>query len=103
MSRFSLAPARPALSFALMVAALLGTAAGLVEGAPTGDNAGGGRRGPPPAEALAACKSQASGAACTFQHEGRSLSGSCWAPPERPLACRPKDAPMAGGAAGKAR
>ena len=53
---------------------------------------GGEHRGPPP-EALAACKTAKAGADCSFTHDSRTASGSCWAPEGRPLACRPKDMP----------
>ncbi|MCB1911042.1 MAG: hypothetical protein R3E45_12080 [Rhodocyclaceae bacterium] len=55
--------------------------------------AGGGRKGPP-AEALAACKSLASGDACEFDGPQGKASGTCFAPQQgMALACRPKDAP----------
>jgi len=53
-------------------------------------------RGPPP-EALAACKTLASGAACGFTGPRGSVTGTCWAPEGRPLACRPNGAPPPGG------
>jgi hypothetical protein len=53
---------------------------------------GGERRGPPP-EALAACKTAKAGADCSFSHESRTMTGNCWAPEGRPLACRPNDMP----------
>lgn len=45
-------------------------------------------RGPPP-EALAACKSLVSGAACTFKSPWGAETGTCFAPEAKPLACRP--------------
>ena len=60
------------------------------EGAEAGQH-----RGPPP-EALAACKSLASGAECGFTAPRGNVKGTCWAPEGRPLACRPKDAPQGG-------
>jgi hypothetical protein len=45
-------------------------------------------RGPPP-EALAACKSLARGAACTFTSPHGAETGTCFAPEDKPLACRP--------------
>jgi hypothetical protein len=54
---------------------------------------GGGHR-VPPAEALAACKSLASGAECGFTSERGTMKGNCWAPEGKPLACKPKGAPM---------
>ena len=50
-------------------------------------------RGPPP-EALAACKSLASGAECGFTAPRGNVRGTCWAPEGRPLACRPNDGPQ---------
>jgi len=54
------------------------------------------RRGPPP-EAMAACKSLASGKECTFTLNSNTLKGSCWAPEGKPLACRTAGAPANGG------
>jgi hypothetical protein len=51
----------------------------------------GGEHRQPPAEALAACKALTSGAACSFTGPRRSVTGSCFAPEGKPLACRPKD------------
>ena len=50
----------------------------------------------PSAEALAACKTLKAGDACQFTGERGAASGSCWAPQDKPLACRPKDAPAPG-------
>ncbi|MFZ5446463.1 MAG: hypothetical protein ACOZQL_41125 [Myxococcota bacterium] len=51
--------------------------------------AGMGRHGPPP-EASAACQSSSAGAACSFSVDGRTVSGTCDAPPgASSLACRP--------------
>ncbi|MBS0321287.1 MAG: hypothetical protein JSR18_12145 [Proteobacteria bacterium] len=50
-------------------------------------------RGPPP-EALAACQSLAAGNACSFTLGERTLSGACYAPEGRPLACRPSTMPL---------
>lgn len=60
---------------------------------PTGSND---RPPPPPAEAMAACKAAASGAACSFSTPRGELSGTCWAPEGKPLACKPKNAPTPG-------
>ena len=49
------------------------------------------RRRGPPAEAIAACKSLAAGAACSFNGERGMMKGSCWAPEGKPLACKPSD------------
>jgi hypothetical protein len=53
-----------------------------------------GRRGPPP-QAMDACKSKASGDACSFESPRRgTVQGTCWAPSQdRPLACRPTNRP----------
>ena len=48
---------------------------------------------PPPAEAFAACKAAPAGAACSFSAPQGMVSGSCWAPEGKPLACKPKSAP----------
>jgi hypothetical protein len=57
------------------------------------------RHGPPP-EAVAACKSQAAGAACSFTSPHGVVKGSCWAPEGKPLACRPYERAQAPGSAG---
>jgi hypothetical protein len=44
--------------------------------------------GPPP-EAIAACKGSSSSAQCSFAADGVRLSGTCWAPEGKPLACKP--------------
>jgi hypothetical protein len=62
-------------------------------GAPTQGQ--GGYRAPPP-EALAACKSLAAGAACSFNSARGSEAGTCLAPEGKPLACRPKNGPGGG-------
>jgi curli biogenesis system outer membrane secretion channel CsgG len=53
------------------------------------------RAGPhkPPAEALAACQSLSSGAVCNFTSPHGAMTGTCWAPEGKSLACKPKDAP----------
>jgi hypothetical protein len=48
----------------------------------------------PPAEALAACKTVASDAACSFTGPKGEVNGACRAPAGKPLACVPKDAPQ---------
>jgi hypothetical protein len=55
---------------------------------PTGGND---RPPPPPPEALAACKAAAAGTACNFSTPQGAVSGSCWAPEGKPLACKPKN------------
>lgn len=56
-------------------------------------------RGPPP-EALAACKTLAAGAACTFTGPKGAQTGNCFAPEGKPLACRPKHGPEEHGGQG---
>jgi hypothetical protein len=56
----------------------------------------GGHHGPPP-EALTACKSLSSGAACTMTTPQGSMSGTCGAPEGKPLACRPARPPQGQG------
>ena len=53
-------------------------------------------RGPPP-EALAACKSLASGAACSMTTPRGTLTGTCGGPEGKPLACRPAPPPQGDG------
>ena len=90
---------------ALAPVGLAGIVSMMVAGAAWAQPAGGppssgGERQGPPAEALAACKSLASGAACSFTSPRGDASGTCFAPKEgMALACRPKDAPVQGGAA----
>ncbi|MEC5216055.1 hypothetical protein RCH09_000992 [Actimicrobium sp. GrIS 1.19] len=48
----------------------------------------------PPAEALAACKTVASDAACSFTGPKGEVNGTCRAPAVKPLACVPKDSPQ---------
>src|SRR5208282_5593314 len=48
------------------------------------------RPGPPP-EALQACSSKKMDDACSFTGPRGTLEGACWAPQDKPLACRPKD------------
>ena len=47
----------------------------------------------PPPEALQACKGLKAAQDCAFTSLQGPVKGSCWAPPDKPLACRPKDAP----------
>ena len=71
----------------------------MVVSAASAQPSGSERRGPPP-EALAACKSLASGATCNVSGPQGNVSGTCFAPQQGlALACRPKDAPAPGGAA----
>jgi hypothetical protein len=62
----------------------------------------GGHRGPPP-EAVSACSNQSSGAACSFTHHDRSISGTCRAAPDDSngaLACVPEGGPRGRGPGG---
>ena len=56
------------------------------------DTKEGPRRGPPP-EALDACKALKAGDPCSFTGKRGAVSGTCMSPPDRPLACRDKNAP----------
>jgi hypothetical protein len=51
---------------------------------------------PPPPEALAACKTLKSGQDCSFKGPHSSVQGTCWAPPNKPLACKPSHMPADG-------
>jgi hypothetical protein len=90
-----------AATAALLAVTLLCATAARADGSPSGPPGGGSgsgpRRGPPPPEALAACEKLASGAACSFTHDGHQLTGVCWAPEDRPLACKPDRPPHEGG------
>lgn len=54
-----------------------------------------GKGGPPkpPAEALASCKALSSGTECSFASPQGTVTGTCWAPEGKPLACKPKGPP----------
>ena len=67
--------------------------------AQTADGTGGPRK--PPAEALDACKSVSSGKECSFSSPQGKVTGTCWAPEGKPLACKPKDAPTGNSGAPK--
>lgn len=47
----------------------------------------------PRPQAIEACAALARDAACRFPAERGTVSGACWAPPGRPLACRPSQPP----------
>ena len=64
--------------------------------AQTTDGSGGPPK--PPAEALASCKSLSSGNDCSFSSPHGTVTGTCWAPEGKPLACKPKNAPGTGAA-----
>jgi hypothetical protein len=77
-------------AFALTVCtAALSACCGL--SAQTANGAGGPRK--PPAEALDSCKYLTSGQECSFSSPHGTVTGTCWAPESKPLACKPKDAP----------
>lgn len=82
----------------LLAKACLISAAGLSCGVllaePAQREQGGAGQGKPPAEAMQACKSLVSGQDCSFTTSKGSLTGTCWAPEGKPLACKPK-MPMA--------
>lgn len=74
---------------ALALASLVSLAAWAQPAAPQG-------RSGPPAEAIAACQDLKAGNECAFTAPRGKVTGSCWAPEGKPLACRPKDAPAGG-------
>jgi len=47
----------------------------------------------PPKEALGACAGHSAGQACSFTGRRGAMEGTCFAPADRPLACRPANAP----------
>ena len=53
-------------------------------GAPTGE------RRKPPQEAITACAGKKATDACSFAHDGKQRTGTCFSPQaDKPLACRP--------------
>lgn len=80
-----------------LFAVVLGLAAGgLASADPGGPPGRGGPRppGPPPPEALQACSGAQAGAACTFQHDGHTVTGVCRPGPRgEPAACMPDRPP----------
>jgi hypothetical protein len=95
-----ISPAKTRRSHALAPLALAGVLTALLASTASAQPSGGGQRQGPPAEALAACKSLASGATCSFSGPHGTVAGTCFAPQQSlPLACRPKDAPAQGGSA----
>ncbi len=66
-----------------------------------GQQQGEGQHRKPPQEALDACKSSKAGQDCSFTSPHGAVSGTCFAPEGRPLACRPKNAPNGAPPAGK--
>jgi hypothetical protein len=100
MKRFSnwaagCAMALVAAAFTVHAADTQAQRAGNATGAQGQGQAGqqGGPRGGPPQEAMAACQSLSAGQACSFRARDRDLTGSCWAPEGKPLACKPANAP----------
>jgi len=53
----------------------------------------GGQHPRPPPEAIDACKNSSSGAQCSFSTDRGSITGTCWAPEGKPLACKPAGDP----------
>jgi hypothetical protein len=70
----------------VVLAALTIAAGSAVAQTPDGEH----HHHPPPPEALAACKSLSSGQECSFTSPHGAMTGTCWAPEGKPLACRPK-------------
>ncbi len=62
---------------------------------PGADRPGGERPGHPPREAVDACEDLEAGEACAFEgRDQENVTGTCFTPDEeKPLACRPDDAP----------
>jgi len=54
-------------------------------------------RAPPP-EAIQACEGTSSGMQCSFTTDRGSMTGTCWAPEGKPLACKPAGNPPSGSA-----
>lgn len=50
----------------------------------------------PPPEALDACKGKSAGQACSFTSPHGQMSGTCFAPQDKPQACRPQHPPEHG-------
>ncbi|MEM9208276.1 MAG: hypothetical protein AAGA61_03440 [Pseudomonadota bacterium] len=80
-------------SFAIVMAtAMLFAGAAVAQDNERGQR-NGERRGPPP-EAVEACAAATDGDPCSFEgRRGESLEGTCDGPDDRPLACRPANAP----------
>ena len=74
----------------LAIASTTITACGALNAQPM-ERPGGGPK--PPPEAFQSCKSLKSGDDCNFTAPKGAVSGNCWAPEGKPLACKPKDAP----------
>lgn len=47
----------------------------------------------PPQEAIDACSGHSAGDACSFSGRRGTMEGTCFAPAQKPLACRPANAP----------
>lgn len=66
----------------------------LISGPAYADNEQGQEPRRPPAEALEACASSVAGDPCSFEgRRGETLEGTCEAPDDKPLACRPLGGP----------
>jgi len=92
----------PRVFLAVGLCGLLAAGAAVAQQSPPAN--GGQDKGPPdkehhmpPPEALAACKSLASGAACSMTTPRGTLTGTCGGPEGKPLACRPAHPPQGGG------
>jgi hypothetical protein len=90
---------RSLLSTSLMLAGQAWAVAVVLAGAALAQPAGNGGAPTPPAESLAACKSLSAGQACSFTGARGAVSGTCFAPQGRELACRPSNAPPPPGGA----
>ena len=83
----------PITLIAIGVGALSAVALTAQDGGGRNGGRQGGRHGSPPPEMLKACINKSYGDVCTATGpQGRSISGTCFAPQDRPLACRPQDA-----------
>lgn len=82
--KYTLSPSLRYATFAVMAVVSLAAAA---------QPATSEKRSGPPEEAIAACKSLQAGKDCSFTGMRGNVTGTCFAPQGKPLACRPKDAP----------
>ena len=83
----------PVAVVALSVGALSAASLTAQEGGGRNGGRQSGRQGGPPPEMLKACVNKSYGDVCTATGpQGRNISGTCFAPQDRPLACRPQNA-----------
>jgi hypothetical protein len=87
MSRLNRLMPRPLLRLAVVLCAA-GTMSAMAQ-----PKQGEGPPGGAPAEAIAACKTLTAGQACSFSGQRGTETGTCWAPSDKPLACKPANAP----------